>query len=476
MSTSSLLLRAGAVALASAAVAVPAAQASSIAYVKGGDVYLSTPDGSRSVKVTADGGYSDVSQADDGTMIALHGVRLHKLSRTGAVLSDIDTPASDTRPPGSRAFAGPYQPAISPDGTKVAYEWFYTGYSETPDCHYPTCVAHYTRAGTAYTYADHQTAFDDPTLYYHSGWLNPTWVDDDLTMLTDPTVIYGNQHVILDRPSEGKEHVVRDWFSDTSYGNKNIHGADITVRPGAKRRLVATEMDDTQLRVWRVDDLPAGDSPKTEEEYPLLCYAYGADEGKTFGTPTVAPDGSALAVAIGDTIYTAAIGALETDCSPSAASELKPLVTGASEPDWGPADMPAAGTTKGEQVAQPTAQQPAAQQPVTQQPATVVPGPKPDVAPTRTVTIKVAGAKLAAALRSGVRVKLSGLSAGSAVSATATRSGRVVASGKGRAATDGSASVKLVFTQAAKRSLKRAAKVVLVVRSAGQTTSLTLKR
>src|SRR4051812_22531442 len=82
------------------AAAAPAAHADSIAYVNraDGNVYLTTPDGARQYQVTSTGGYSDVSQADDGTMIALKGVQLHRLARDGAVLADFDTPVSDTRP------------------------------------------------------------------------------------------------------------------------------------------------------------------------------------------------------------------------------------------------------------------------------------------------------------------------------------------------------------------------------------------
>jgi hypothetical protein len=70
-----------------------AANADSIAYVNktDGNVYLSTPDGSRQYQVTTTGGYSDVSQADDGTMIAVKGVRLNKLAHDGSVLADFDT-------------------------------------------------------------------------------------------------------------------------------------------------------------------------------------------------------------------------------------------------------------------------------------------------------------------------------------------------------------------------------------------------
>src|ERR671917_448505 len=79
-------------------IAAPAS-ADSIAFIKGGDVWLATPDGARQQQVTRTGTYSYVSQADDGTMIALApGERLHKLSRTGAVLADFLTPISDGAP------------------------------------------------------------------------------------------------------------------------------------------------------------------------------------------------------------------------------------------------------------------------------------------------------------------------------------------------------------------------------------------
>ena len=123
-----------AAALLALAIAAPVASADSIAYVKGGDVWLSTGDGSRQHRVTATGGYSDVSQADDGTMIALTGVRLHRLDRRGRVLADFDTPVSDTRPAGSRVFFGPYDPAISPDGTKVSYTYYYMTQSQDSSC------------------------------------------------------------------------------------------------------------------------------------------------------------------------------------------------------------------------------------------------------------------------------------------------------------------------------------------------------
>ena len=59
-------LLSGVAALIALAVAAPAASADSIAYVKNGDIWLSTSDGSRQYRVTTTGGYSDVSQAEKG--------------------------------------------------------------------------------------------------------------------------------------------------------------------------------------------------------------------------------------------------------------------------------------------------------------------------------------------------------------------------------------------------------------------------
>ena len=77
-----LLGIAAAVSLTTAA----AASASSIVYIKQGNVWLSSPDGSIERQVTVDGGYSSPSQADDGNIVALHnGVFVH-LDRHGNLL------------------------------------------------------------------------------------------------------------------------------------------------------------------------------------------------------------------------------------------------------------------------------------------------------------------------------------------------------------------------------------------------------
>jgi hypothetical protein len=283
----------GAAALIALAIAAPAASADSIAYVKNGDVYLSTSDGSRQYRVTATGGYSDVSQADDGTMIGLYGVRLHRLSRTGRVLADFDTPVSDTRPAPAKTFYGPYDPAISPDGRKVAYTYYYMTQSHSPTCLPPQCVTTINEGGTGYSWADRQTAWDDPALGKHSGWRNPSWVDNDTVMISDPTHAF-NYDVILDTISDGDSgNLVHGWFSDMVEGNPHMSGGDVS---RDRRKLAfATGENDSTLTVYSVPTFPTtfkdGDAPVSTRPNP--CYRYSGPAGAYSRSSRASPSGSA---------------------------------------------------------------------------------------------------------------------------------------------------------------------------------------
>jgi WD40-like Beta Propeller Repeat len=416
-----LLALAGA--LVALAIAAPAASADSIAYVKGGDVWLSTGDGSRQYRVTSTGGYSDVSQADDGTMIALHGVRLHRLDRRGRVLADFATPVSDTRPAGSRVFFGPYDPAISPDGTKVAYTYYYMTQTQDPSCYPPECEIAINEGGTGYSHADRLTGWDEPGFRKHSGWRNPSWVDDRTLMLSDPTHL-PNHDVVIDVPQGTSVGLVRNWFSDTVEGNPHVAGGDIT-RDRTKMAF-ATGSNDSTLSVYSVPSFPTSwrDSEPNAGSKPLICYRYSGPTGGSYSTPTFSPDGTRVAWAEGDGIKVVNVPSFAGGCTVDGASpNASMLVPGGSQPDWGPAGVPAAAMTA-------TAGRP----------------------------------KLRRALARGLTVRVSVPSAGR-VRATATRGGRKVASASKRVSA-GTARVKLRFTAAARRSLRRAPAVRLRVKVA----------
>jgi hypothetical protein len=442
-------LVAGALALLALAVAVPAASADSIAYVKDGDIWLSTSDGSRQYRVTATGGYSDVSQADDGTMIGLYGVRLHRLSRSGRVLADFDTPVSDTRPAPAKTFYGPYDPAISPDGRKVAYTYYYMTQSQSPTCFPPQCVTTINEGGTGYSWADRQTGWDDPALGKHSGWRNPSWVDNDTVMISDPTHAF-NYDVILDTISDGDSgNLVHGWFSDMVEGNPHMSGGDVS--RDRHKLAFATGSGDSTLTVYSVPTFPTtfrdGDAPVSTRPSP--CYRYSGPSG-AYSTPTFAPDGNRLAWSEKSGIKIVTVPSFAGGCTTTGATPTAPLVIpGGKNPDWGPAAVPAGrGAHAGGGV-----------------------------------EVMSADAKLRKALAKGITVRVRVPGSGR-LKATATRAGRKVAAGS-RSVRGGETAVKLRFTKAARRSLKRARSVRLRIKVAftpaggatqRTTVALTLKR
>jgi hypothetical protein len=413
-------------ALIALAVAAPAASADSIAYIKHGDIYLSTSDGARQYRVTNSGGYSDVSQADDGTMIGLYGIRLHRIDRSGRVLADFATPVSDSRPAPAKTFYGPFDPAISPDGKRVAYTYYYMTQSQSPTCFPPQCVTTINEGGTGYTWADRLTGWDDPKLGKHSGWRNPSWVDNDTVMISDPTHAF-NFDVILDTISDGDSgNLVHGWFSDLAESNPHVAGGDIS-RDRGKLAFV-TGANDEKLTLYGVPRFPTtfsdGESPASTR--PLICYRYSGPAGGHYSTPTFSPDGARVAWAESDGIKVVNVPRLAGGCTTTGASpHAAMLIQGGEQPDWGPANVPAGLAASG--------------------------GGR--------LAVKSADVKLRHALARGLTARVRTPGTGR-VRATATKRGRKVAAGA-KSVHGRSATVKLRFTQAAKRSLKRAERVKL---------------
>jgi hypothetical protein len=416
------------------------AMADSIAYIKDGNVWLSTADGGRQYQVTFQGGYSDVTQADDGTMVALTGVRLHKLDRQGNVLADFDTPVSDTRPPGLKAFFGPFDPALSPDGSRLAYTYYYKGVSQDTGCYPPQCVTVGWEGGTGYSHTDRQTAWDAPGLGKHSGWMHPSWIDNETTMLSHATHA-PNKEVILDTVGDGPQPL-HDWFTDTTNGNNGGFTAHGEMTRQRTKMAFLAGAGDVQLRIYKVNQFPHGGphgdwgSSLGDEEYPFICAFYDKPAGGKFGPPSWSPDGTRLAYHDGEGIKTVTIPDWPgEECSSDGMSPNgQLLLAGAIEPDWGPADVP---------------------------PARKAPDPEPR--PQEQLTLEVGKASLRKALRRGLRVQVRVPSAGK-LSGSARRGRKAVARGRGRATAAGQATLTLRFTRKAKRTLARSSRARLTVK------------
>ena len=80
--------------------------------------------------------------------------------------------------------------------------------------------------------------------------------------------------------------------------------------------------------------------------------------------------------------------------------------------------------------------------------------------------------RLAAALKSGFTIRLTGVKAGAKLKLSATRSGKVVARGSTKATKKGTATVTLRFTAKAKRALRRAKSVTLKISGGGAATTV----
>ncbi len=453
------LLFAAAVAVACAAGAAPA-MAGSIAYVKDGNVFLSTDDGSRQFQVTSTGVYSDVTQADDGTMIALAGIRLHKLDRLGNVLADFDTPVSDKRPAGERVFFGPFDPAISPNGQKLSYTYYYMTQSQSPTCFPPTCVSTINEGGTGYSHTDRQTGWDEAGFHRHSGWRNGIWADDDSTILSDPTHL-PNHDVVIDTPGEragATGFMAKTWFSDTVNDNPHVSGGDIT--RDKKKLAYVTGENDNGLTFYAVPSFPTSfpDGEAALSDKPVVCYRYGDPVGGKFGTPTFSPDGTRAAFAVGDGVHVVTVPDFSSGCTVTGASQTsKLLIAGATQPDWGPAEVPAS--------------RPAPKPGPGPNPS---PNPGPNTGPGTGAKLAVSKVAIKKALAKGLAVKVTGAKPGK-VTLVAKARGKAVAKGSATVGDDGSASVKLKFTKAAKKSLRRLKKVSLVVSGGGAEATIVLK-
>jgi hypothetical protein len=264
--------------------------------------------------------------------------------------------------------------------------------------------------GTGYSWSDRQTGWDDPALGYHSGWRFPAWVDNDMTMLSNPTHLPNND-VILDRISDGGNghgNMVLNWFSDLVENNKGVSGGDIS-RDKTKMAFQTGENDAT-LTVYAVPAFPTAWRDGDTDAKPSVCYRYNGAPGGKFGVPTLSPDGNGVAWAAGDGIHVAAIPSFAGGCTTDGATPNPPLVIpGGSQPDWGPADVPPA--------------------------REVNPGPGPGPKPSTKLTVKVSRA--AGGLKVTVKVASKGK-----LSATA-KNGRKVVGKASKSVRKGTATLKL---------------------------------
>lgn len=452
----SRLTVAGLAVAACAGSAAGAASADSIAYIKGGDVWLTTADAARQFQVTGTGGYVGVAQADDGTLLATTGSGLlQRLDRYGQALSTISTPVSQPTNGGSTVFVGPLDADISPDGRTAGYGFIKMGTYRYPD----GTVDADMYDGHGFTKSDTATGFLDQGYKYASDWSAPEFIDNS-TVLVSNGPGWPSSPFAIETLGSGDP---RSWFNDPD----NPHPMDATISRNKRFVAAVHGPDRLSLYVYRIGDGVLRTATINR------CMIYSDPAGFRYESPTLSGDGKVLAWGSGKGLDIAPLGDATSSC-PDAQNGGEYL-PGASSPDWGPADVPASrpadkplpGTTSGgsgggaSTPANP-APAPARVTPTPQRPASLLPKPAGASDGGAELGVRVASARLAAALRKGLVVTITAPKGG-AVRVTASKATKKLGSGRATAKAGRPATVRIRFTAAAHRALAHARRATLTL-------------
>lgn len=429
------------------------AHADSIVFVKGGNVWIAKPDGTAQTQITRDGSagrpYGSPTQADDGTIAASQATEIVRLRQDGTVLNRMDPPPL-TDSAGSPVDGTPVDVAISPDGSRIAYTLV-----DAP-CQVGSagCDA---RPATAITPADRMA----PTGGAHS--FDSSWVTNSRLLTFAP---YPGQVNTLDLGQErafwfdDNELVAAGSGTDQSDGEVNPQGTYLaTIRGAGPDRSVMW------LKIR--GDVRTGSRAAGTLLLPDVTQGCVTTSAVDLAGPTWSPNGMALAWHEGGAIH------VWSDVARCAGASSRAVITGAGEPDWGPADAP---VVPGDAVPGPPAGGGGTKPPAdktkekggTKKKDGSTPGTKTGLKLAKSVGLKPA-------LKRGIRVRITGAKAGKATF-TAKIGGKKVASGTATIAKTGKATATLRFTKAAKRTLAKRKRVVLKVSGAGTSGTVTLKR
>ena len=365
------------------------------------------------------------------------------------MIAEIATPVSTMVDP-SLQFKGPFDPEISPDGRRVAYTyyWQYTGYD--PYCNQSNnCYVKRLYHGTGFTDPNRLTAWDEPGFLRRSGWIDAAWVDNSTVLLSDPYIL-PNEDTVLWSPDDANS--LRRWFQDHEYPG-DVSEATMSRDRSALATITAGSMKMTIARTV------SGFYP----DYPTRCFEAASDqETNLLSSPTFNADGSRLYWAeSADGLHVAALPRFAADSCGALNDGGKLLVAGATSPSWGPADVPPP------------------------RPNTPPPGPgngggpgtpSGDPAPgPPAAKLTVTKAKLAAALKKGLVLRVTG-APGGRHTLVAKYGKSTVAKGTVKVDRGGTGKATLRFTKAGKRKLAKRKRATLTITGAGARLGVTLKR
>jgi hypothetical protein len=441
-----------------AALAIPAAaQADSILYIDGGNVWSAHPDGSAKIQLTDGGDWHSPTQADDGTFAAVEGTsNLIQLfapdGRPLHTISTVGTKSSD----GGQFAPRPLDLSLTPDGSRLAYS-----YKEWSCPVVSTCGT--VQRATMYTDTNVTEATPFATYGVQSGVSDPEWISDDRAL------VFGGylKQVNID-PLGGGDDSYTNWMRPREDMGDGELSRDMT-------RMATTwgYGADKIIVFWVVD----GD-PRTELPPPQPEEACETTADPNSADPSWSPDGSAVAFAFSEGIEVVRFSGYrrheEGGCTVGSQNVI--TATG-SEPDWGPAEPPAVRWSAA--PAPTSAPGPAASAPASNGTAPGAQGPAAHPSAGHALSLAAQPDRLGRVLAKGLALTVDAPTAGP-LKAEARVHGTVVATGQVTAKAAGAATLRLGFTPKGKRLLAGRRSVTLkvtVTQSATTaTTAVTVKR
>jgi hypothetical protein len=339
-------------ALALALILPGSAMASSIAFIKDDNVWLSSPDGSRQRQVTTDGtasrAYNWPSQADDGTILAKYGDLFVRLRPDGAKLGEpFPAMGSDIRHSGSMTvMAGPAEPKISPDGTRFAY-WISARNLDTCPIWLPGC----SYSDTDMAIVSRVDRFTDPAEFGAvRSYRDPSWIGNDRLLVFNHGL--GVKEAAISPVGAGEPGLLQ-WF-DPPAGIPQIGTGEMTRQGDKLVALAGSSIGQAQESVYLYGVSASAPTPPDAK----CVISEGAPPSGKFMQPSWSPDGTALALLESDGIHIfEGIPDLRA-ASPNCGQITDRLLVRGSAPGWGPADVPS-GSPGGGQPGGGNAQPPA---------------------------------------------------------------------------------------------------------------------
>lgn len=303
--------------------------AGSIVYVADWNVWVAAPDGSFARQLTTDGtessNYHDPSQADDGTIIVLKGLReLRRLDRSGSALA---APVSlITLENGAEGLAA------APDGTRLAYATVGSGQYVDPRFGTPSGIFLYGGTDVANLDGTSVPGAVMPSLIY------PSWIDQTHLLATDGVDIYVDEV----GPAEPATWLSLDEGCVTDFDCPTGDEASASISTPAispDGRVLSYSyrpyFGPAGRRMATLDGLPPA-APETScviagQEHHSDPGAFSSD-ASVFLYDDTRFDPDEFETVIGEGIWMMSVDLASPDCG---ASSARLVVPGGSQPDWG---------------------------------------------------------------------------------------------------------------------------------------------